>query len=76
MGCTMCICTYIACSPKVLENKFCLPYFPARLSELIGKIICSILVGLGKDLNISWKENPPIWWALNIPYRHPSYRWK
>ena len=56
---------------KVLETKFCLPYLPGKLSELNGKTICSMLVGLGKDLKFSWKDNPPAWWPSNVPYRHP-----
>ena len=30
-----------------------------------------MLVGLGKDLKISWKDNPPAWWPSNVPYCHP-----
>ena len=54
-----------------MESKFCLPYLPGKLSELNGKTICSMLVGLGKDLKISWKDNPPAWWPSNVPYHHP-----
>lgn len=56
---------------KVLESKFYLPYLPGKLSELNGKTICSMLIGLGKDLKISWKDNPPAWWPSTVPYRHP-----
>ena len=49
----------------------CHSYLPGKLSELNGKTICSMLVGLGKDLKISWKDNQPAWLPSNIPYCHP-----
>ena len=52
-------------------GKLCLPRLPAKLSSLNSKTITSMLVGLGKDLQINWTGSIPSWWPDLVPFQHP-----
>ena len=54
-----------------LASNFCLPRLPAKLPTLNNKTLTSMLVGLGKDLQIKWKREPPVWWPEEIHFQHP-----
>ena len=45
-------------------RNFCLPRLPT-------KIVANMLVGVGKDLKIQWKGDPPEWWPDSVPFQHP-----
>ena len=59
---------------EFIQN-FCLPRLPAKIDLLNSKTIANMLVGMGKDLKIQWKGDPPGWWpgvflssTQGIPY--------
>lgn len=53
-------------SPKLI-----LPELPQPINDMNGRTLCSILIGLGKDLSIDWKGEKPEWWPDAIPFVHP-----
>ena len=56
-------------SPKLI-----LPEFQQLINDMNGRTLCSILVGIGKDLLIDWKGNKSEWWqyvSLVHPYETP-----
>jgi len=55
-----------------LTRNFCLPRLPGKLDLLNNKTVVSMLVGVGKDLKIQWKGDPPEWWWPDqVPFQHP-----
>ena len=48
-----------------------LPNLPQPICEMNGRTLSSIIVGIGKDLNIDWKRKKPVWWPDSIPFSHP-----
>ena len=46
----------------MLPPKLILPALPQLIDEMNGRTLCSILVGIGKDLGIDWKGEQPEWW--------------
>lgn len=61
------------CNTKTgeLMRNFCLPRLPAKLALLNSKTVTNMLVGVGKDLKIQWKGEPPEWWPDSVPFQHP-----
>ena len=48
-----------------------LPELPGDITTLNFKTLSTMLVGLGKDLSLNWKGEPPSWWPADIPFQHP-----
>ena len=55
----------------MLLPKLILPALPQLIDEMNGRTLCSILVGIGKDLGIDWKGEQPEWWPRNVPFNYP-----
>lgn len=58
-------------SPPEPTSAIVLPPLPERITTLNFKTLSAMLVGLGKDLSINWKEEAPSWWPKDIPFQHP-----
>ena len=51
---------------------FILPRLPQPISEMNGRTLTSLIVGLAKDLDIKWTEaEKPTYWPDNVPFVHP-----
>jgi len=46
-----------------------LPELPQPIYDMNGRTLCSILTGIGKDLN--WKKDKREWWPDAVPFVHP-----
>ena len=55
----------------IISPKLILPELPQPISDMNSRTLCSILIGIGKDLAIDWKGNRPEWWPDAIPFVHP-----
>ena len=58
-------------SPPEPTSAIVLPPLPGRITTLNFKTLSAMLVGLGKDLSINWKEEAPSWWPKDVPFQHP-----
>jgi len=52
-------------------STFLLPTLPQPISEMNGRTLSTMIVGIAEDLNIDWKGEKPAWWPDSVPFSHP-----
>ena len=60
------------CNCDASTSTFLLPILPQPISEMNGRTLSTVIVGIAKDLNIDWKGEKPAGCSDSVPFSHPQ----
>ncbi len=55
------------------KENYILPRLPVPVKEMNGPMLKTVVINLGKDLGVSFKDTQPTWWPEQVPFCNP---WK